>query len=179
MTEYEKEIDILLPLRRQENNNSYLVGLKTKTIIQRFLNKTEKTNTCWLYKGYRDREGYGWFKRCNHFVSAHRFSYMLNVGKIPLGMDVLHKCDIRNCVNPEHLFLGTQADNNLDRDRKGRQVIIRGEKHSLSKLKESEVLEIRQLVTQGLTQREIARKFQVHFSTIHYIVNGKLWGWLS
>lgn len=66
------------------------------------------------------RCGYGQFNTSIKLVRAHRFSYELHFGKIPQGMFVCHKCDIPNCVNPEHLFLGTPKDNTQDCIRKGR-----------------------------------------------------------
>ena len=81
---------------------------------------------CWNWKLHKDRVGYGRMKislgNRNSFrsESAHRYAYELWVGPIPTGMCVLHKCDNRGCCNPEHLFLGTQADNIHDMHRKGR-----------------------------------------------------------
>lgn len=83
----------------------------------------EPMSGCWLWMGCARPSGYGWFSRSlpSKREAAHRSSWLLYKGDIPNGMDVLHKCDMPMCVNPAHLFLGTQVDNNLDRDRKGRQ----------------------------------------------------------
>ena len=92
----------------------------------RFSNKFTKTKSgCWVWKGTTSRDGYGQFrstcggKRIQMF-GAHRVSYWLTFGEIPEGLQVLHKCDVRNCVNPEHLFLGTNIDNVDDKMSKGR-----------------------------------------------------------
>ena len=88
--------------------------------MNRFWDKVDKYGEfCWLWRGAR-RDGYGmfWFK--GKIVSAHRVSWELRFGGIPVGMQVLHKCDNRLCIKPEHLFLGTQADNLLDAVKKGR-----------------------------------------------------------
>ena len=81
---------------------------------------------CWNWTGAKDRVGYGRVKVSLgsrdqfRFTSAHRYSYELNVGEIPHGMNVLHRCDNRSCCNPEHLFVGTQQENMLDMHAKGR-----------------------------------------------------------
>src|SRR5690242_17489981 len=90
---------------------------------ERFWSKVKKTSGCWLWTRSRTKAGYGQFtvrKVSQQPLYAHRIAWMLMRGKIPDGKHVLHDCDVRHCVNPDHLFLGTQQDNNEDRDRKGR-----------------------------------------------------------
>lgn len=103
--------------------------MPTKPMDQRMrirLNSSVDANGCWVWNKKTDRIGYGRLKvslgtRENFIsMSAHRYAYQLFVGPIPLGMNVLHKCDVRSCCNPEHLFLGTQAENMRDMHRKGR-----------------------------------------------------------
>ena len=85
----------------------------------RFWSKVNKTETCWLWTASLDKAGYGYFKALNQ-RNAHRVSWAMHKGPIPNGMWVLHKCDVRNCVNPEHLFLGDQFANMADMVSKGR-----------------------------------------------------------
>ena len=95
-----------------------------KPLIERFLAKVEKTNTCWLWCGAVNYKGYGVIglgTRKDGNALSHRAAWMIYKGSIPSGMDVLHRCDTPACVNPDHLFLGTQQDNMKDRDTKGRQ----------------------------------------------------------
>lgn len=78
---------------------------------------------CWLWTGGKSKVGYGMIRegrRGTPLILAHRFSYELLVGPIPDGLLACHKCDVRNCVNPQHIFIGTHADNTADMMRKGR-----------------------------------------------------------
>lgn len=87
--------------------------------VARFWVKVEKSAGCWLWRGARGPRGYGHFK-IQQIERAHRVAFAIANGPIPADMFVLHRCDVPTCVNPAHLFLGTQADNMADRDRKGR-----------------------------------------------------------
>jgi len=92
--------------------------------MQRFLDKIDKTNDCWNWTAaIRGKSGYGCFKFENKTIDAHRFSWILHNGEIPKNLFVCHKCDNRKCVNPEHLFLGTQSDNMKDCFNKNRLTI--------------------------------------------------------
>ena len=79
---------------------------------KRFWAKVQKTETCWLWTASTKKVGYGWFKLNEKQVAAHRFAYELLVGPIPAGLDLDHLCNVRNCVNPEHLEPVTKAENN-------------------------------------------------------------------
>ena len=126
--------------------------------------------------GYPDPKGYGRFRPTGEkVITAHRFAWKLWRGLIPDGLCVLHHCDTPSCVNPEHLFLGTVADNTNDMVKKGRNVYFSGEKSPLSKLKESDVIKIRACLKNGETQISIARKFGVVQQNISNIKNGKGW----
>lgn len=95
--------------------------------MERFYNKIEKTSSCWVWKaGLRGKSGYGAFKLNGKTVDAHRLSYELHKGEIPNGMYVCHTCDNRQCVNPEHLFLGSPKDNWQDGFDKGRINLMGG-----------------------------------------------------
>jgi hypothetical protein len=93
--------------------------------VTRFWEKVFKTDTCWLWTGWLHK-GYGVMAINQDPVRAHRFSWELHYGPIPKGDEeicVLHKCDVPTCVRPEHLFLGTDKDNNADMIAKGRQSV--------------------------------------------------------
>lgn len=113
---------------------------------------------CWIWCGGDFSYGYGAFSYNNQNRPAHRISWFLYRGEIPKGMMVCHRCDQPLCVNPEHLFLGTQRDNMADKVRKGRQA--RGESHGMSKLTDWEVMQIKG-VKGFRTAKDIASEFGI------------------
>ena len=120
---------------------------------------SRKRGGCWLWLGSLKQSGYGQITiggKYGYNISAHRYSYELHVGQIPDGMFVCHRCDVRACVNPSHLFVGTQADNVHDAQRKKRHPY--GEKVGNSKLTESDVKTIRE---SNLSHAALGRRFSV------------------
>lgn len=121
--------------------------------MKRFFDKVIKTDTCWIFNGALRSNGYGAFKVNKKTVSAHRFSWELHFGKIPENLFVCHKCDNRRCVNPEHLFLGTQKDNMRDCVNKGRIIVpidqspwVKGHYPKNTKIPLSKALEVKKAV---------------------------------
>lgn len=106
--------------------------------------------------------------------SAHRVAYEFHCGPIPDGMRVLHRCDNPPCINPDHLFLGTQAENVADMISKGRKVVLQGEGHGSAKLTKADVLAIR--AARGSSSRQLAVQYGVHSSQICRVRAGKKWG---
>lgn len=104
---------------------------------------------------------------------AHRASWELHNGAIPEGLMVLHRCDVRDCVNPEHLFLGTCDDNLKDCSRKGR--MHPGEQNGMAKLSTEQVEEIKRLLATGVARKLIAVQFEVHSGHIGKIARGQKW----
>lgn len=146
----------------------------------RFLKKVFNYKECWNWNAsLRNESGYGQINFMGKMQGAHRVSYMLFKGEIPNGLCVLHKCDNPLCVNPYHLFLGTNKDNVADRERKGRGNQPHGSMSGNAKLKESDIPEIFALRLSGLTQQEIADNYGVAQCTISDVLHGKRWSRIS
>lgn len=106
---------------------------------------------------------------------VHRIAWTLEYGEIPQGLLVCHRCDTPSCINPRHLFLGTYADNNADRDRKGRGNPPKGSRHGSAKLAEYQVLEVLEAAAEGASNRLLANRYGVDITTISSIVARKSW----
>ena len=130
---------------------------------------------CWQWTGSLDTTGYGNAWTGNGCARAHRLSYAMLV-KEPAEQFVLHRCDNRACVRPEHLFLGDAEDNMQDAISKGRLIPPPlGVAHNRSRLDPEKVRQIRRLVVDGVPKTEIARMFDVWPRAIWMIVEGKSW----
>lgn len=140
-----------------------------------FWDKVDKKSIeeCWEWTAYVAPNGYGNFHIEGKSVYAHRVAYELsNETKISKGLVVCHKCDNRKCVNPNHLFLGTQQDNIRDMFNKGRQHKV---KPWTTKLNETKVRKIRELCALGYAKEDIAKTFGVKRCTIANIEARRLW----
>lgn len=126
---------------------------------------------CWLWKGSRSQKGYGQYWIDGRHQPAHRLIYKRVTGVDPGKLDVLHRCDVRACGNPSHLFLGTNADNVADRVAKQRSA--RGEQ--IGTLTAPQVLAIREAVAAGATRREMARAYDVSHHCINSLVARRTW----
>ena len=125
---------------------------------------------CWLWTGFTIGPGYGKLSWHGKVIRSNRASYEAWNGPIPDGMHVLHVCDVRNCINPDHLWLGTHDDNMADMKRKGR--VNFGETHCSAKLTVKQVLEIR---ADERPQGQISKAFDIAQSTVGKIKRRKIW----
>lgn len=156
----------------------------TFTQINRFHMQVDRSagpDGCWLRTGFRRPNGYGQIGINGKEYRAHRVSYFLEYGRIQNDRWALHHCDVRACVNPRHLFLGTPKDNSQDAVRKGRNTRLRGERNGKAKLTRRQVKEIKRMLEDKavgkchLHQYEIARLYGVGEATVSYLKNGGRW----
>ena len=150
---------------------------------------------CWIWTAYKNKDGYGRFGVGDKILSAHRVVWTFTHCPIPNdnsphGICVLHRCDLTSCVNPDHLFIGTQTDNIRDRESKGRGNHTCGEKHHMrihpekaqgeangrAKLTIEQIIDIRTIYAAGgTTQRHLATLFGMSEPTINQIIRRKKW----
>lgn len=168
--------------------------MKTKEeILIEFEKNFIKADGCWEWQGTIQTTGYGYFYLGRGHLggvkggTASRASWYLYIGDIPAGMCVCHRCDNRKCVNPQHLFLGTDYDNTLDKMMKGRHSkgldhslktkakIPRGSSHYKTKLTEDDIQNICELRNSGMTYAAIARIYSFDHTTVYKIIKNKRW----
>lgn len=140
--------------------------------VGRFWGNVDKTESCWLWTGLRDKNGYGYMSFKNRNTRAHRFAYKLEHGDIPQGYCVMHLCDNPPCVRPDHLRIGTNADNTRDKVQKRRQQ--KGAQIHTAKLTEAQVHQIIEL-SESRTAGELAREFHVSLCAIYDVRRGNSW----
>ena len=160
-----------------------------KSLEKRFWSKVRKTRGCWIWIGTMDSKGYGrigWDLqrrpiRIRKTTGAHRFSYELRYGKIDPALACCHRCDNPRCVRPDHLFIGTTAENHADmvkkgRNAKGMRVSNPGERNAAAKLFEKSVKEIRRRYSRGcISQMALAVEYGVNQQSISNVVRRQTW----
>lgn len=149
-----------------------------ESAASRFWSRVQKSaepDGCWLWTG-STRNGYGTFLIAARPTYTHQFSYELHFAPIPDGKVVRHRCDVRRCVRPSHLLVGTQGDNIADMWERGRAVkppVRYGESHPMARLSDEQVASIRQRWVGGLAnQHALAADFGVSQSTVWRLVHG-------
>jgi len=160
-------------------------GVPRKNQVDKFWENVTKTNGCWLWEGHTSHNGYGrlhiYINDKRKIVPAHRLSWEIHNGPVPKGILVLHKCDNPPCVNPDHLFLGTNKDNTQDSLMKGRACLTnckpqKGEKNGSAILNENMVESVRyQRKNYNYTFKELAGLFNISPSQIANIIHGRSW----
>lgn len=142
----------------------------TPKLIARFETFFLKTEGCWLWQGALTPSGYGVFQIHRTLTArANRVAYVIAHGEITEGMCVCHTCDNRSCVRPDHLWLGTVAENNRDKANKGRV------RTGWDKLNPQSVREIRQKAASGVSRKELALTYNVSETQIGYVIRRIVW----
>jgi hypothetical protein len=159
--------------------------MSKRNTLADFWTRVKRGPGCWLWVARLDRYGYGVFRLNGKTRKAHRVAYAAARGEPDGALFVCHRCDVRACVNPAHLFLGTNADNTADRQRKGRQAVgertrpetrARGEANGWSKLTRRDVRRIRAMADRAvLRQRDIGVRFGVTQGVVSKIKRRVLW----
>lgn len=144
-----------------------------------YIAKIPKDKTqCWIWQNSIDGSGYGCISVNNKKTKAHRLSYILHKGEIPKGLCVCHTCDNRRCVNPDHLWLGTWAENLEDMRNKGRGyflIVPSGSENGRAKLKDNDIRQIRKYAKEGFTSLEISKLYPVNRNMIDHIIKRRNW----
>jgi len=155
------------------------------SIEERFWEKVDRKgiDDCWLWTGSIRGYGYGGFAANGKDYRAHRYVYEITYGAIPEGICVCHHCDNRLCVNPKHLFLGTQRENirdAIDKGRWGWWLRTKGHKLKGHKLEKDQVVSIRnERETLRTPIKQLAKKYGVAKATIQEILKREIWAWVE
>ena len=151
-----------------------VLGKPREWVALRFFSRIvpEPNSGCWLWDGFCTHQGYGRMSVGRRSIGAHRVSYALHRGN-PGSAHVCHSCDVPPCVNPDHLWLGTNKQNMVDASAKGR--IAHGVRSATAKLRECDVVEMRRMRAAGATYRGIAKAFGVVHGTARHACVGKFW----
>ena len=140
-----------------------------RPIKERMLEKINKADSgCWEWTSALDNHGYAVISKHNKAAKAYREMYKLFIGPIPEGMCVLHKCDNRKCVNPDHLYIGTKSDNMMDRAYRNPD----NQGGVSRKLSQGQADEIRLLHKKGVNWRILCKRFDISNGTLYRIIRG-------
>ena len=153
-----------------------LEELRSKLLDRIIKSPGPLSSSCWIWTSSLFNKGYGCMQWDGKNQPAHRLSYIAFIGPIPAGLYCLHHCDVRNCINPSHLYTGTGQDNSDDMRRRNRVNPVNGENHGMVVLTKEQVSEIKYLALEGhLTQREIADAYGAAQGQVSNIKLGKNW----
>jgi HNH endonuclease len=147
------------------------------SLAERLMSKfnVDAETGCWVWSACVSSTGYGAIQGGGKKLIASRVSYELHCGPIGAGLSVCHRCDNPLCINPDHLFLGTTADNMRDRDLKNRHARVAGERNPSAKLTEEAVRYARRAHAEGRPRSELANEFGVANSVMDKAIHRRTW----
>lgn len=162
------------------SHNNKLRAKTTEQLLSEYTDKNGPIHPvlgtpCWLWTGSYNNQGYGSVRHRGKTWKSHRLSYLHHCGEIPNNLHVLHKCDNRRCVNPEHLFLGTHSDNMADMKAKKRYKAHAGSENGRAKLSNLDVAGIRLAYQEGVPLKAIASEFGIDSTQASRVALGKQW----
>lgn len=159
-------------MRKAENE---IIG--NESVVKRFLAKIgpSSSNGCQIWMAAKDAAGYGRFFIGENMIFAHRVSFILVNGSIPDGMVIMHLCNNPSCVNPDHLRCGTQLENIQQREQQNRGKRFYGEENKRSKLKNTDILNIRKMGMDGVSSSIIALHFGINARSARRIIAKQRW----
>jgi len=166
-------------LRACDQGDAPRRGQVVQSDAARFWSKVSRSEGCWEWRAYRDRDGYGRFGTGSRLLKtrfvhyAHVYAYRAEVGPVPAGKLVRHLCNRPWCVRPDHLAVGTQLENMADMVAAGRST--RGTRNAQAKLNDAKVLAIRERLRAGHGTARLAAMYGVSESAIHQIRKGVIW----
>lgn len=161
--------DALIDYLYKDKPKRYSVDVLFVSLTQRFESRYKINQSgCWIWTAFFYKNGYGRVSVGRKHFYAHRVSYLLHHGAIGEGLQVCHHCDIRSCVNPKHLFLGTPKDNTADMIQKGRQ------QKNVSRFSIADCRRVKELSISGLSYEKIALLYGVNAAAIGRMVRGEL-----
>lgn len=149
-------------------------------MVARFWAMVSEQGDCWIWGGALDRDGYGRIGLPgghSKYIRSHRFSWLIHYGPIPTQMCVLHRCDNPSCVRPDHLWLGTTADNQTDMMAKRRST--HGDRSARARLNKAQVLSVLEMLADDVPGATIARHFAVSASAISAIKRCRTWRYVG
>lgn len=146
-----------------------------KTLLERLMAKAHPIpfTGCFVWLGEVDKDGYGRISNDGKKIATHRAAYTIFKGP-PLAF-VCHTCDTPSCINPDHLYDGDNSQNMQDRSARGRAKMAIGEKHGRNKYTEQQVLQIRQMRSEGGSMKKIAKAFATTSGYVSLVVGRKIW----
>lgn len=155
-----------------------LSEIRSMSLLERLsYNSKMLKNGCIVWTGYVEKTGYATMRFKGNRIKVHRASWIAHNGDIPDGLLILHKCDNRKCINPDHLFIGTQQDNMDDMKTKGRdnRVGVKGSKNHNTNIDEVDVKMIRQRFIDGESRKTLMCDYQLGKTTLQSILSNKSW----